>query len=361
MRDAPTGGRATSRAVRRLYALLAASALSLGGGSASAAVEPLVDAPCGSIRAQLPLLPDSMLPALTLDGGLLAKRRFRHPEEHVEDDASASSRAATNGTGRYAHRFFEFGLTVGPESPALAAGAHDVPTAIGLHFADNDIILGRLFFILVGAAARTQTHVHTGSSYHTDGSGNVWRVDSYRRLSPRELAERDAAIEEAIEGRYIGELNVWIGGKERGTQGWEYRVGDTMPLNAGPLPVLGQIGLVLAHVSTTHVGFRGGEGFAPTADGQPWVGSLYYSNIGVFLRVLAPITPYLEASATWDLNLMQLLDNAENRAKGYRFISPLRASLALNLSDSFYLKHEWMLPALSLDAVRWSLALGGRL
>lgn len=344
-----------------------ACAVLLAGARARAAVDALGEVPASALHARLSLLPQGLLPPALVEPSLLAKRRFKYPDDRraaeraSSSSSTSSSKSSTNGTGRYAHRYFEFGVTVGPASPALAPGISEVPTAIGLQLADNDVILGRLFFILLGAAARTQDTRYTGSSYVSDARGNVWRVDSYRRLTPSEIAERDAAVAAAIAGRYVGELNVWFGGKDASTQGWEYRVGDTVPLMRSALPIVAQFGLVLAHVSTTHVSFRGGEGYAPPPDGKPWVGSLYYSNIGAFVRVIAPVTRYFEVSVNWDINSLALADGPENRAKGYRLISPLRAGLAVNLTDYVYLRNEWTLPALSLETVRWSVSLGGRL
>ena len=304
-----------------------------------------------------------VLPPALVGTTTLEKRRFKHPEQHEGESATQS---VLSGTGRYAHRFFELGLTIGPASPVLAPGALKPDVTVGLHLADNDIILGRLFFIILGAAARTQNHVHTGTTYKSDGDGNVWRIDTYRPLSAQEIADRDRAIAEAVAGRYVGELNFWFGGSTKdeatgSTGGFEYRVGENIPLTRSDTPILFQYGIQFAYARIKEAYFAGGTGYNPPADGKPWKGFLGYGNFGMWGRLIVPISRLFEGSITWDPNIFVLAWSEENKKKGYRFNSPLRASLALNLSDYVFVKNEWMAAGTSKETISWNIHVGGRI
>lgn len=304
------------------------------------------------------------LPPSLVGTGTLEKRRFKHPEQHHESGPATQSVLA--GTGRYAHRFFELGVTVGPASPVLAPGVLNPSMSLGLHLADNDIILGRLFFIIFGAAARTQTHEHTSTTYRSDGDGNVYRIDTYRPLTGQEIAERDRVFSEAIAGRYVGELNFWFSGSTKdeatsATGGFEYRVGENVPLTRSDAPILFQYGIQFAYARIKQAYFAGGQGYAPTADGKPWTGRLDYGNFGMFGRLIVPISRLFEGSVTWDPNFFALAWSEENKAKGLRFNSPLRASLSLNVTDYVFVKNEWMAAGISKGTISWNIHVGGRI
>lgn len=175
------------------------------------------------------------------------------------------------------------------------------------------------------------------------------KVTTYRPLTDQEIAERDAAMAEAMAGRYVGELSLYIGG----LNGWEYRVGESNPLTKSDLPILWQMGLILAHASSKDLEFRAGEGHNPpqgVATGT-YKDDLFYSNIGVWLRVIAPISPYFEIEAGWDVNFMQIAWDAEKKQRGMIWNSPFRVGAQFNLSDWVFARAEAVATGLSPETI----------
>jgi len=187
---------------------------------------------------------------------------------------------------------------------------------------------------------------YVGSSY-----GYNYRVDYYRSLSPEERAAQQAQLKEALEGNYIMELMVYapnLAGDPKGmpqARGFKYYLGGTSELGMlGDLSSVWQIAFVMSHMAVDNVRFKAGEGPGSDVDALgatgKHLGSVYYSNIGLMLRAVVPLTRYMEGFGQWDANVLSLFDTSGKKLKsdGYLWTSSLRVGVTLNATDRLYVK-----------------------
>jgi hypothetical protein len=272
------------------------------------------------------------------------------------------------GTARLADRFYEGGPFMGKGGMFAVAGLASDVNLSGVRVLENHGYLSK-FTIAMMMAMGQRNSSYVGSTYHTDTAGNTWRTDYYRPLSPAEREANARAMQAAISAEYVFEMVVYSPsvsflkkeGQTSFAKGFELYLGGETPIGdkTGGLPTILQIAFVGSHVSTDAY-------FKPGEAGTPNVGplvpkTLYYTNLGVMLRAMIPITTWLEAYVHWDINILSLFAKQQNFIdKGYVWTSPLRAGVNVNLTDRAYVRGHGSLNALGTHGIGWAGEIGVR-
>ncbi len=252
------------------------------------------------------------------------------------------------GTGRLAERFYEIAPFYGMGDVLAVNGLNSPVGSTGIRVLENH---GYLSKILIGTlmAMGQSDRKYVGSTY-----GYNYRIDYYRSLTPEERRAQAEAMKAAINSEYVMELAVHTAGlwsvKPGVTQGrgFEFYLGGETSVSSESLyPTILQIAFAMSHVKTDDAEFKAGEGpHGDTISGPAGVlpqihkESLYYTNVGLMLRLYVPITSFLEVYAHWDANILSLFDlGGKNfKEKGYVWTSPFRAGVILNLTDRAYIR-----------------------
>jgi len=210
---------------------------------------------------------------------------------------------------------------------------------------------------------------YVGSTYHKDSAGNTWRTDYYRPLTPAEREANARAMQAAISAEYIMEMAVYSPslaiGKQDGrayAKGFEFYLGGEFPLGHAEgtsLPTIMQIAFAASHISANDAVFKPGEG--PNAGNTtPYTRDIRYSNVGVMIRTIFPITTWAEAYVHWDLNILTLFYKGSHKESGFVWTSPLRAGLNFNLTDRAYVRAHGSINGLGSYGIGWASEIGVR-
>lgn len=294
------------------------------------------------------------------------------PPPAPKKDAGEYEEPWVTGTARLADRFYEGGWFVGSGGPLAVAGLASPVALGGVRVLENHGYLSKFTIAMLIAMGQSNGR-YVGSTYHTDTAGNTWRTDYYRPLTPAEREANARAMNAAISAEYVMELAVYSPSLTPGNRdetamakGFEFYLGGEFPLgetSGKDLPTIMQIAFVASHVTSDAI-FEPGEG--PNTSGSPANGTvnhretLYYSNLGVMLRTIFPITTWAEAYVHWDLNILSLFQKEENKQKGYVWTSPLRAGLNFNLTDRAYVRAHGSINGFSAATLGWHGELGVR-
>jgi len=276
------------------------------------------------------------------------------------------------GTARLADRFYEGGPFVGSGGPLAVAGLASPVTLGGVRVLENHGYLSKLVIATMMAMGQGNSR-YVGSSYSRDSAGNTWRTDYYRPLTPAEREANARAMNAAISAEYVMELAVYSPSLTPGSndpdksvaKGFEYYLGGEFPLGQSSgkdLPTIMQIAFVGSHVTSDAL-FKPGEGPNPTGASTVTTTrreTLYYTNLGVMIRTIIPITTWAEAYIHWDLNLLSLFAKTETKEKGYVWTSPLRAGLNFNVTDRAYVRAHGSINGFGAYAMGWHGEVGVR-
>ncbi|MBI2391869.1 MAG: hypothetical protein HYV09_19920 [Deltaproteobacteria bacterium] len=269
------------------------------------------------------------------------------------------------GTARLADRFYEGGPFTGAGGP-LAINGLESPVALGgVRVLENHGYLSKLFIATLMAMGQGNSR-YMGSTYHRDSAGNTWRTDYYRPLTPAEREANARAMNAAISAEYVMELTVYspsltlANRDERAVaKGFEFYIGGEFPLgktSGKDLPSIMQIAFVGSHITADGI-FKAGEGPYPQST-TSYRAPLYYSNLGVMVRTIFPITAWAEAYVHWDLNILTLFK--QQPEKGYVWTSPFRAGLNFNITDRAYVRAHGSVNGFGAYALGWHSELGVR-
>lgn len=278
------------------------------------------------------------------------------------------------GTARLADRFYEGGPFAGSGGMFAINGLASAVALGGVRVLENHGYLSKLTIATMMAMGQGNSR-YVGSTYSRDSAGNTWRTDYYRPLTPAEREANARAMNAAISAEYVMELAVYSPSLTAGNRdekamakGFEFYLGGEFPLgqtSGKDLPTIMQIAFVGSHV-TTDAFFKPGEGpnGSTPPGGTPSTANhretLYYSNLGVMIRTIFPITTWAEAYVHWDLNILSLFAKEENRQKGYVWTSPLRAGLNFNLTDRAYVRAHGSINGFGAYGLGWHGELGVR-
>ena len=272
------------------------------------------------------------------------------------------------GTARLADRFYEGGPFMGKGGMFAVAGLASDVNLSGVRVLENHGYLSKFTIAMMMAMGQGNSR-YVGSTYHTDSAGNTWRTDYYRPLSHAEREANARAMQAAISSEYVFEMAVYspsLSPVKRNEQtsfakGFELYLGGETPIGdrTGALPTILQIAFVGSHV-TTDAFIKPGEAGTP-ATGPITPKTLYYTNLGVMLRAMIPITTWLEGYVHWDINILTLFAKQKNfEEKGYVWTSPLRAGVNVNLTDRAYIRAHGSLNGLGGYAIGWASEIGVR-
>lgn len=275
------------------------------------------------------------------------------------------------GTARLADRFYEGGPFVGSGGPLAVSGLTSSVGLTGVRVLENHGYISKFTIAMLMAMGQSNGR-YVGSTYHRDSRGNTWRTDYYRPLTAAERRAQQEAMRAAISAEYVMELNVYttglfgLGGDDRArARGFEFYLGGHVPLGKGEghdLPTILQIAFVGSHVHAPNVEFEAGKG--PNGEGTTTVHRqhIYYTNLGVMLRAIIPITAWAEGYLHWDANVLSLFDlsGKKLREKGYVWTSPVRAGLNFNLTDRAYVRGHASLNGFGTHGLGWHAEAGIR-
>lgn len=269
------------------------------------------------------------------------------------------------GTARLADRFYEGGPFTGAGGPLAIKGLESSVALGGVRVLENHGYLSKLLIATMLAMGQGNSR-YVGSTYHTDARGNTWRTDYYRPLTPAEREANARAMNAAISAEYVMELTVYspsltlANREERAVaKGFEFYLGGEFPLgrtSGKELPSIMQIAFVGSHITADGI-FKAGEGPAP-ASTTSYRAPLYYTNLGVMIRTIFPITAWAEAYVHWDLNVLTLFK--QQPEKGYVWTSPFRAGLNFNITDRAYVRAHGSVNGFGTYALGWHGELGVR-
>ncbi len=274
------------------------------------------------------------------------------------------------GTARLADRFYEGGPFMGKGGMFAVAGLASDVNLSGVRVLENHGYLSKFTIAMLMAMGQGNSR-YVGSSYSRDSAGNTWRTDYYRPLTPAEREANARAMQAAISAEYVFEMVVYSPSlspvkKEDNksfAKGFELYLGGQTPLGdrTGGLPTILQIAFVGSHV-TTDAFFKPGEAGTPANTVGPLAAKrLYYTNIGVMLRAIIPITTWLEGYVHWDINILSLFAKQQNFIdKGYVWTSPLRGGINVNLTDRAYVRGHGSINAFGTHGIGWAGEIGVR-
>jgi hypothetical protein len=272
------------------------------------------------------------------------------------------------GTARLADRFYEGGPFMGAGGPLAVDGLVNSVGLSGVRVLENHGYLSK-FTIAMLMAMGQRNSAYVGSSYHKDTAGNTWRTDYYRPLSPAERQANARAMQAAISSEYLMELVAYSPSLAIGKQddrayakGFEFYLGGEFPIGKAEgtnLPTIMQIAFAASHISANNASFRPGEG-PQTFQQVPYARDLRYSNVGVMIRTIFPITTWAEAYLHWDLNILTLFYKGSHRESGYVWTSPLRAGLNFNVTDRAYFRAHGSINGLGSYGIGWASEIGVR-
>jgi hypothetical protein len=272
------------------------------------------------------------------------------------------------GTARLADRFYEGGPFMGAGGPLAIAGLASPVQLAGVRVLENHGYLSKFTIAMLMAMGQGNSR-YVGSSYHTDSAGNTWRTDYYRPLTPAEREANARAMQAAISAEYVFEMAVYspslgLGDKDNRAfaKGFELYLGGQIPLGKAEgvtLPTILQIAFVGSHVSADAF-FKPGDVGPIKNSTTEYRSMLYYTNLGVMLRAIVPVTAWLEGYVHWDLNILTLFAKDSNREKGYVWTSPLRGGININVTDRAYVRAHGSLNALSSAGIGYHGEIGIR-